>query len=277
MRFPLFIVVAIGVLLSSGHLRAQPFEALQHGLDIHAPDGLVVQNADLAEAMRKLHIPSVDVALIERGRLRCRTFSAPPRTSDLSGRVAVEARDGRRRLASCRPRRARSRSRRERLSDRLARARERFHARPSGDVAPIAEHDGRHRRSRLSRLRARTKAADAATNPRRHAAGEFAACARRGDPRQPLRLFGRRLRDCSSAHRSNDQDEIPGCAGGSAAAACRNGEQLFSATAAWRTCPARSHRPRRERQRIAGWLARRARARGRRIVVFGDGPCASVA
>ena len=69
MRFPLFIVVAIGVLLSSGHLRAQPFEALQHGLDIHAPDGLVVQNADLAEAMRKLHIPSVDVALIESGRL----------------------------------------------------------------------------------------------------------------------------------------------------------------------------------------------------------------
>jgi CubicO group peptidase (beta-lactamase class C family) len=65
MRFPLFIVVAIGVLLSSGHLRAQPFEALQHGLDIHAPDGLVVQNADLAEAMRKLHIPSVDVALIK--------------------------------------------------------------------------------------------------------------------------------------------------------------------------------------------------------------------
>ena len=52
MRFPLFIVVAIGVLLSSGHLRAQPFEPLQHGLDIHAPDGLVVQNADLAEAMR---------------------------------------------------------------------------------------------------------------------------------------------------------------------------------------------------------------------------------
>jgi CubicO group peptidase (beta-lactamase class C family) len=69
MRFPLFIVVAIGVLLSSGHLRAQPFEALQHGLDIHAPDGLVVQNADLAEAMRKLHIPSVDVGLIESGRL----------------------------------------------------------------------------------------------------------------------------------------------------------------------------------------------------------------
>jgi CubicO group peptidase (beta-lactamase class C family) len=79
MRFPLFIVVAIGVLLSSGHLRAQPFEALQHGLDIHAPDGLIAQNADLAEAMRKLHIPSVDVALIESGRLAwSRVFGTAP-------------------------------------------------------------------------------------------------------------------------------------------------------------------------------------------------------
>jgi len=79
MRFPLFIVVAIGVLLSSGHLRAQPFEPLQHGLDIHAPDGLVAQNADLAEAMRKLHIPSVDVALIESGRLAwSHTFGTAP-------------------------------------------------------------------------------------------------------------------------------------------------------------------------------------------------------
>jgi CubicO group peptidase (beta-lactamase class C family) len=79
MRFPLFIVVAIGVLLSSGHLRAQPFEALEDGLDIHAPDGLVAQNADLAEAMRKLHIPSVDVALIESGRLAwSHTFGTAP-------------------------------------------------------------------------------------------------------------------------------------------------------------------------------------------------------
>ena len=79
MRFPLFIVVAIGVLLSSGCLRAQPFEALEHGLDIHAPDGLVVQNADLAKAMRKLHIPSVAVALIESGRLAwSHTFGAAP-------------------------------------------------------------------------------------------------------------------------------------------------------------------------------------------------------
>jgi len=69
MRFPVFIVVAIGFLLLCGHLRAQPFEAIEHGLDIHAPGGVVAQNVDLAEAMGKLHIPSVDVALIENGRL----------------------------------------------------------------------------------------------------------------------------------------------------------------------------------------------------------------
>jgi CubicO group peptidase (beta-lactamase class C family) len=69
MRFPLFIVVAIGFLLLCGHLRAQPFEALEQGLDLQPPDGLLAQNVDLAEAMRKLHIPSADVALIENGRL----------------------------------------------------------------------------------------------------------------------------------------------------------------------------------------------------------------
>jgi hypothetical protein len=59
MRFLLFVTVAMGVLLWCGHGRAQPFEALQHGLDVRAPDGLVAQGADLAEAMRTLHIPSV--------------------------------------------------------------------------------------------------------------------------------------------------------------------------------------------------------------------------
>jgi hypothetical protein len=44
MRFPLSMIVAIGVLLSCGHARAQPFEAIQHGLDIQAPGGLAAQN-----------------------------------------------------------------------------------------------------------------------------------------------------------------------------------------------------------------------------------------
>jgi CubicO group peptidase (beta-lactamase class C family) len=79
MRFLLFVTVAIGVLLWCGHGRAQPFEALHHGLDIRAPDGLVAQGADLAEAMRTLHIPSVDVALIENGGLSwSHTFGTAP-------------------------------------------------------------------------------------------------------------------------------------------------------------------------------------------------------
>ena len=69
MRFPLFVVIATAALLWCGHLRAQPFETLQHGLDIRAPDGVSAQNVDLAEAMGKLHIPSVDVALIDKGKL----------------------------------------------------------------------------------------------------------------------------------------------------------------------------------------------------------------
>ena len=80
MRFLLFVVVAAAALLLCGHSRAQPFEALEHGLDIHAPDGLIAQNADLAEAMRKLHVPSADVALIENGRLAWSHTLARPRT-----------------------------------------------------------------------------------------------------------------------------------------------------------------------------------------------------
>jgi hypothetical protein len=246
MRFPLFIVVAIGVLLSSGHLRAQPFEALQHGLDIHAPDGLVVQNADLAEAMRKLHIPSVDVALIkEKGNAALSHVfgTAPDKTiyqaASLSKLVTA--------LAALR------------LVDRGVLDLDR-------DVNDyltawrVPENDFKRDHPVTLRQLLSMTAGIGVPGYLGYAPGqklptlqqildgtlcEFAACARRGDPRQPLRLFGRRLRDCPRAHRSNDQDEIPGCAGGSAAAACRHGEQLFSATAAWRTCPARSRRPRR--------------------------------
>jgi CubicO group peptidase (beta-lactamase class C family) len=69
MRLPLIVSVAIAVLPLCGHVGAQPFDAIEHGLDIRAPDGLVAQNVDLAEAMRRLHIPSANVALIEKGVL----------------------------------------------------------------------------------------------------------------------------------------------------------------------------------------------------------------
>jgi CubicO group peptidase (beta-lactamase class C family) len=79
MAFRLFIIIAIAALLWCGHARAQPFDALQRGLDIHAPDGFSAQNVDLAEAMRKLHIPSVEVALIDKGRLAwSHTFGTAP-------------------------------------------------------------------------------------------------------------------------------------------------------------------------------------------------------
>jgi CubicO group peptidase (beta-lactamase class C family) len=79
MRFSPFAVVATAIVLLGGPVCAQPFEALQRGLDIHAPDGFSAQDADLAEAMRKLHIPSVDVALIENGEFAwSHTFGTAP-------------------------------------------------------------------------------------------------------------------------------------------------------------------------------------------------------
>jgi CubicO group peptidase (beta-lactamase class C family) len=80
MRFPLFLVVlATAVGLRCGHSQSQPFAVLEHGLEIRAPDGFFAQNSDLAEAMRKLHVPSADVALIENGGLAwSHTFGAAP-------------------------------------------------------------------------------------------------------------------------------------------------------------------------------------------------------
>ena len=80
MRLPLFLVVAAtGVGLLCGHPRGQPVEALERGLEIRAPDGFVAQNIDLAKAMQKLRVPSVDIALIENGGLAwSRTFGTAP-------------------------------------------------------------------------------------------------------------------------------------------------------------------------------------------------------
>jgi len=73
MRSPLTILHVIIVtgfsLLHGGALKAQSFEALQHDLEILPPGTTTAQKLDLAEALRTLHIPSVDIALIEDGRL----------------------------------------------------------------------------------------------------------------------------------------------------------------------------------------------------------------
>jgi CubicO group peptidase (beta-lactamase class C family) len=177
MHLPLFIVVAIGVLLLCGHVRAQSFEPLQHGLDIQAPDSAVVQKVDLAEAMRKLHIPSVDVALIEDGRLAwSHIFGAAPdnaiyQAASLSKLVTAVAA--------------------LRLVDRGALDLDRnVNDYLTGWRVP--ENDfTRGRPVSLRELLSMT--ADTAQNPRRRAAGEFTAGAGRGYAGEPLCLFGRRL------------------------------------------------------------------------------------
>jgi len=66
----ILIVVVTGLnLLQSGPIRAQSFEALQHDLEIFPPGTLTAQKLDLADALRTLHIPSVNIALIEDGSL----------------------------------------------------------------------------------------------------------------------------------------------------------------------------------------------------------------
>ena len=79
MRFRPLILVAIGLLLPCVQLHAQGFETLEHGLDVHPPDGVAAEKIDLAAAMRTLHVPSVDVALIDSGRLAwSHTFGTAP-------------------------------------------------------------------------------------------------------------------------------------------------------------------------------------------------------
>ena len=62
-----------------------------------------------------------------------------------------------------------------------------------GHVARAAQHDRRHRRARLPRLRGWRSAPDAHANSRRRAAGQFAAGHGDRRSRQRLSLFRRRL------------------------------------------------------------------------------------
>jgi CubicO group peptidase (beta-lactamase class C family) len=211
MRFPLLVIVAIAVLLWCGHVRAQPFEAIEQGLDIHAPDGPVAQNVDLAEAMRKLHIPSVDVALIENGRLAwSHVFGSAPdnaiyQAASLSKLVTAVAalrlvdrgvldldRDVNDYLTGWRvPESDLTRDHPVTLRGLLS---------MTAGIG-VSGYPGYEPGQELPTLQ---------QNPRRHAAGAFTAGACRSHSGQPLRLFGRQLRDRSSAHRSSDQDEFSG-------------------------------------------------------------------
>jgi CubicO group peptidase (beta-lactamase class C family) len=58
---------------------AQPMEAIEHGLEVRLPGQAAGETIDLAEALRTLHIPSVDVAVIDDGRVAwSRTFGRAP-------------------------------------------------------------------------------------------------------------------------------------------------------------------------------------------------------
>jgi CubicO group peptidase (beta-lactamase class C family) len=65
--FLLIVIFTSLNLLRSGPIKAQSFEGLQHDLEILPPGTLTAQKLDLADALRTLHIPSVNVALIQDG------------------------------------------------------------------------------------------------------------------------------------------------------------------------------------------------------------------
>jgi hypothetical protein len=67
-RFPLvLIIVAASAILCAARCDARPIEAIEHGLEIRLPGQATGETVDLAEALRTLHIPSVDVAVIDNG------------------------------------------------------------------------------------------------------------------------------------------------------------------------------------------------------------------
>ena len=79
-RFPLVvIIVAALAILCAAPSDAQPIEAIEHGLEIRLPGQATGETIDLAEALRTLHIPSIDVAVIDNGRVVwSRTFGGAP-------------------------------------------------------------------------------------------------------------------------------------------------------------------------------------------------------
>jgi CubicO group peptidase (beta-lactamase class C family) len=79
-RFPLVvIIVAALAILCTAPSNAQPIEAIEHGLEIRLPGQAAGETIDLAEALRTLHIPSVDVAVIDNGHVVWfRTFGGAP-------------------------------------------------------------------------------------------------------------------------------------------------------------------------------------------------------
>ena len=278
MRFPLFIIVTIGVVLLRGHVGADPFEALEHGLDIHEPDGLVAQNVDLAEAMRTLHIPSVDVALIESGRLAwSHTFgTAPDNTiyqaaslSKLATAVAALRlvdrgvldldRDVNDDLTGWRV------PENDFTRDHPVTLRELLSMTAGIGVPGCFGYEPGQKLPTLQQILDGTPPAN--SPPVRVEAIPGGRYAYSGGGYEIVQA----LIEATTKMKFQDalQDLLLRPAGME--------NNYFLQPLPRRTRPARSHRPRCERRRTARRLAQRARTRGRRIVVFGDGPCASIA
>ncbi|MCL2430341.1 MAG: beta-lactamase family protein, partial [Alphaproteobacteria bacterium] len=79
MRQPITIVLIVifAGFLRSGPVEAQQFEQLQRNLEIVPPAARNAQRLDLANALRALHVPSVDIALIDHSSVaRSRHFGA---------------------------------------------------------------------------------------------------------------------------------------------------------------------------------------------------------
>jgi CubicO group peptidase (beta-lactamase class C family) len=79
-RFPLVVIIIAALAIPcAAPSDAQPIEAIEHGLEIRLPGQATGETIDLAEALRTLHIPSVDVAVIDNGRVVwSRTFGGAP-------------------------------------------------------------------------------------------------------------------------------------------------------------------------------------------------------
>jgi len=63
----ILLIVIFAGLLRSGAVEAQQFEELQRDLEILPPAAENAQRLDLADVLRTLHVPSIDIALIDHG------------------------------------------------------------------------------------------------------------------------------------------------------------------------------------------------------------------
>ena len=241
-RFPLVvIIVAASAIPCAAPSDAQPIEAIEHGLEIRLPGQATGETIDLAEALRTLHIPSVDVAVIDNGRVVwSRTFGGAPtnaiyQAASLSKLVTAVAA--------------------LRLVDRGVLDLDRN---VNDGLTAWRVPDNEWTRTRPVTLRGLLSMTAGIGVPGYlgYEPGAAVPTLRQildGAPpanSEPVRVealpgsrYGRRLRDRSSVDRSDDQDALPGRARATGAEAGSHAEQLLSSAAARRARAPCGHRP----------------------------------